>query len=124
MLDFGFSGTNPGDYAHLDITGDAVFAGGFAMELLGGFTLADGQEFNIFNFNSATGDFTSFSLNGATCTAGGVDSWSCGNWVITEQWNGANALDLKVSAVPEPATLGLFASALAALGLIRRRKAA
>ena len=124
VLDFGFSGTNPGDYAHLDITGDAVFAGGFAMELLGGFTLADGQEFNIFNFNSATGDFTSFRLNGATCTAGGVDSWSCGNWVITEQWNGANALDLKVSAVPEPATLGLFASALAALGLIRRRKAA
>ena len=26
VLDFGFSGTNPGDYAHLNITGSAVLA--------------------------------------------------------------------------------------------------
>ncbi|MEI6502238.1 MAG: PEP-CTERM sorting domain-containing protein, partial [Armatimonadota bacterium] len=130
VLDIGIAGTSLGDYGHLDISSAASLAGGLGLHLFGGFTLAEGQTFDLLNFASSTGDFTSLSLNGIACSSGGVDDWSCSNMngyidLKLSYAGSGSELDLVVGhQVPEPASLGLFATALAALGLIRRRKAA
>ena len=129
-LDIGIAGTSLGNYGHLDITGAASLAGGLGLHLLGSFTLAEGQTFDLLNFASSSGDFTSLSLNGIACTSAGVDDWSCSNMngyidLKLSYAGSGTELDLVVGhQVPEPAPLGLFTTALAALGLIRRRKTA
>ena len=125
VLDIQAGGTAAGDYGSLTATGAANFAGGLAFDLIDGFTLTAGDDFDIFNFASGTGDFSSFAFDGISCSAGGNDVWSCGAWTFTEVLQGGTQLWLDVSAeaVPEPAALGLFGSGLAALGLLRRRRA-
>ena len=66
VLDIQAAGTGTGEYGSLTSTGAATFAGGLAFDLVNGFTLATGNDFNIFNFASSTGDFSTFSLNGAS----------------------------------------------------------
>jgi hypothetical protein len=126
VLDIQAAGTGTGEYGSLTTTGTASFAGGLAFDLINGFTLAAGDAFDIFNYAAHTGDFSSFSLNGVACSAAGADAWSCGGWTFTEVFYGDPSLwlDVSATAAPEPATLGLFGSALAALSLLRRRRRA
>ena len=122
VLQIGIAGTNPTDYGSLAINGTAAFDGQLALLLMNSFTLASGETFNIASFASHTGSFSSFSLNGAACTASG-SVWSCGQWLFSQIWSGTSysvSVDAAPVDTPEPGTLGLFAAAVAGLGVLRR----
>jgi len=125
-LDFQLGGTLAGSYGSLSILGAATFAGVLALDRLAGFSLASGQSFNVASFASETGDFTAMTLDGAACSAVIADQWNCGGWIVTEGF-GTTQLTLSISGaaneVPEPAGLAVFATALAALGRLRRKPA-
>jgi PEP-CTERM motif len=65
---------------------------------------------------------TNLSYSGGMLT-GLLADGSALNLSVTEEARWGGALRLHDVAVPEPGTLGLFATALGALGLLRRRKA-
>jgi hypothetical protein len=124
-------------YGGLFVTGAAGLGGGLDFELASGFTLAKGDAFTLMNFASVTGNFSNLSLDGTACSTGGGNSWNCGGWAVSEVLTKTTlALDITggsssnagignsvgaATPVPEPATPGLFAIALAALGWVRRR---
>jgi hypothetical protein len=97
------------------------------LDTLGNFQFASGDSFDIMDFASYAGDFTSLLLNGVACSQGGVDAWSCGSLGVTEVFgNGGSRLSLvmSVSNVPEPASLAVLGAGIAAMGWLRRRNTA
>jgi hypothetical protein len=112
----------------LNMTGTATWAGGLALDAVGGFEFTAGETFDIATFAADPGDFSFFSVDGISCSAVTTAVWSCGGFDFTEMFT-ATSLDIGVtgsgggpSPAPEPASLTLFGSALAALGWLRRRR--
>jgi hypothetical protein len=112
-------------FGSLAISGTATFDGTLDLEQLLGFTLQDGQTFDLFSFASRSGGFSGLSVDGTPLSSLGTNEWAYGELTLTENWS-STAMSLSVAAVPEPSTLALAAAGMAgaAWGMVRRRKRA
>jgi hypothetical protein len=96
VLEFQLAGDAFGQYGALDVTKDATLDGELALDLIGGFRLANGDRFDLMTFGIDPGSFTGVSLGGVgfnldfNLTAGG--------------------LDVTVASIPEPSTWALMAT--------------
>ncbi|MBA2587296.1 MAG: PEP-CTERM sorting domain-containing protein [Alphaproteobacteria bacterium] len=132
------AGTNPAQVGRLNVGGVATLSGALDV-VTQSFTFAAGELFNIMNFASSIGDFTSFNLNGSACSAYIVaHSYTCSGLgsglYFQEQFaNGDTALNLFIAQmtvvepptdVPEPMTIGLFVAGIGGVVVIRRRRKA
>ena len=112
--------------ATLLIDGTATFDGFFGLELLG-LSLSGGEAFDLLTFDSYSGGFSGFSVDGIALTDDGPGRWTLGTLVFEEEWT-ATAFRMSVTStltpVPEPGTTGA-AVLLVGFGFtIRRRKIA
>jgi len=102
------SGSNA--YGSLLIDGVGTFAGGLDLDL-SGFTLAEGQTFDLFSFDGSTGGFSGLSVDGVALASAGNKQWTYGDLTLREVWTPTS---MSISAVPEPST---WALALAGIGV-------
>ena len=105
------------------IDGTATFDGLFGLEL-GGFTLAGGESIDLFTYDTYSGGFSGFSVDGVALTADGPGRWTLGSLLFEEEWS-ATAMRLTVTStltpVPEPGTTGA-AVLLVGFGFTIRRR--
>jgi len=104
---FELGGTS--SYDQLLVTGNLNFGGTLRLSLINGFTLSNGDSFNLFDFATSSG-----SLGYDLPTLGGGLSWDT-----------AQVIDSGIiSVVPEPSTYGLLVLAAAGLAchVVRRRR--
>jgi hypothetical protein len=123
-----FAGDVLGQHGALSVTKLTTLDGGLAIDLTGTFTLTTGERFDILTFGNLMGDFDSLTLDGATCMARPMDSWSCGGGVRLNEVIKATSLDLFVargsavfgpagsSPIPEPSTWAMLLLGFLGLG--------
>jgi hypothetical protein len=108
------------------IDGTATFDGLFGLEL-GGFTLAGGESIDLFTYDTYSGGFSGFSVDGVALTADGPGRWTLGSLLFEEEWS-ATAMRMTVTStltpVPEPGTTGAAVLLIGFGFTIRRRKIA
>ena len=120
------AGAATGQYGGLSVTGAVTLAGGLALDLTGGYALSKGDTFDLIDdYSSISGNFVGLAVNGASCAGLAANQWRCavgGGAVATiAAVTVASQLDLVVQDVPEPASFGMFAAALAGLAWMTPR---
>ena len=128
LLTINIGGTDPSLIGGLVINGTANLGGTLDLEFTNGFTPVIGESFTILTFTGFTGDFSLLTDGGSACTLSGTDTWVCDiggtDTVVSEIFTGGpnGSLAVEVDAVPEPASILLSLSGIAALGCLRRRR--
>lgn len=113
---FEIAGTALGaEYDHLTVNGVLTFGGELNISFLNGFTASAGQTFDLFDFTSATGTFTSINFTNASLGTGLV--WNTSNLYA----NGTISV-ASVTAVPEPESYALMMLGLGVVAMVRRQK--
>ena len=133
VLDLALGGTATGQYGALTFTSPTstvTLDGTLALDLVGGFTLASGDVFDILGgFSAFSGGFSGVSLDGAACSAKSADVWTCAGGFDLTMGLGANVLSFEVAsnggggggAVPEASTWAMLLAGFAGLGALGRR---
>ena len=112
---FEIAGTTLGsEYDHLTVNGVLTFGGELKVSFLNGFTASAGQTFDLFDFTSANGTFSSISFTSATLGAGLV--WDTSNLYT----NGT--ISVAALPVPEPENYALMMLGLGVIAMARRQK--
>lgn len=115
---FEIAGTTLGtQYDHLTVNGLLTFGGALNVVFLNGFTATAGQTFDLFDFTSVQGTFSSISLAGL----GTGLVWNTSNLYV----NGTISVDAVVVPVPEPENYALMMLGLSVIAsMVRRQKKA
>lgn len=102
------------EYDHVAVNGNLTFGGVLNVVFLNGFTASAGQTFDLFDFTSATGTFSTLNL----ATLGTGLAWNTANLYT----NGSLSV-IATTPVPEPENYALMMLGLGAIaGLVRRQK--
>jgi hypothetical protein len=124
VLDLDFASSTA--YGALTVTSLATLDGGVAIDLIDGFTLTTGENFDILNYQGGlSGEFDAVSLNGMACSKAPMDEWMCSGGVIVSLNDPAGTLGLYVvhgSPVPEPSTWAMVLSGFLGLGALALRR--
>ncbi len=121
-LEILLAGTGAGEYGHLTASGTMSLSGTLDVALLDSFTLVDGDRFDILDFASRSGDFSTVAFDGTGCTSLDTGGWKCGAHLTLFEDYTPTQLTLRAE-VPEPGTLAILAAGLTGLGVARRRRA-
>lgn len=101
-------------YDHVAVNGNLTFGGVLNVVFLNGFTASAGQTFDLFDFTSATGTFSTLNL----ATLGTGLAWNTANLYT----NGSLSV-ISITPVPEPENYALMMLGLGVIvGLVRRQK--
>jgi hypothetical protein len=121
VLDVLLAGTTAGAYSQLDAAGAASLDGALDITTQNFFSTAVGDVFTIMLFASSTGNFSTFELNGRSCSFSSY-VLTCPNGVFTEEFvAGDTMLNLVVDIagapiVPEPPTWAMLLIGFTGLG--------
>ncbi|QDT00692.1 hypothetical protein [Adhaeretor mobilis] len=116
-LDIELAGTASGEFDQLNIAGDVTLAGALDVSLIDGFALDPQQEFTILDIEGElTGQFDGLAEGARVGGSNGVDLF------ITYTAGNSNDVALFTTAIPEPTSMTLLASALFALLLGRKHR--
>ena len=99
MLDLDFASDVP--FGALPVTKLTTLDGGLAIDLIGGFTLATHDSFDILTFGSLMGGFDALTLDGVACEMRPMDDlWACAGGVRLKEVIDAASFDLVVTRGP------------------------
>jgi hypothetical protein len=122
QMEINGNGTRGVAYDGIDVTGPLTYGGNLQLTIASVFAPGD-YTFDLFQFGSKTGNFTSVTLSGAyngNFSRSG-ELWTLSNsgdsWTL-DQFSG----DLSLAAIPEPSTWAFLALAAGALFLARSRR--
>lgn len=101
-------------YDHTTVTGTLTFGGVLEIAFLDGFTASAGQTFDLFDFASASGTFSSISFTNATLGAGLA-------WDTTNLYTNGS-ISVAALPVPEPESYALMMLGLGVVAMARRQK--
>ena len=115
VIDIGGPNAGLDGYSQLHVDGTASLAGTLDLSLINGFTPYNGEQFVILTSTGLSGMFTPGT------------GWQEGNVTFTVAYSPTGfpndvVLDAQVSAIPEPASLFLFAVGIAGIGVYTARR--
>jgi hypothetical protein len=140
LLEILLGGTAGGTYCRLDVTGNAMLAGTLELNTVDGFTLANGDVFDLLETGEGLdNELTALDFNGRPCTAEGGQTYQCAFpsffdvftdvTVSPGELGGAGSEDLLLEVattapggVPEPDGLPLLGAGLAGIWWAARRQ--
>jgi autotransporter-associated beta strand protein len=116
------SGTRGVDYDAVDVGDILTYGGTLVFNFANEFTEANTYTFNLFDFGSSTGSFTSMSLAGFY---GGTFTGNAGIWDLTDgdnswSFNQGDGI-LTFTVIPEP-NVAMVAGSLVLMAMLRRRR--
>lgn len=113
----GLGGVAGTDFDFIQVGGTLTYGGALSITGYNGFDLTQAGSYDLFDFTSASGDFSSVNVNGVALSLAG-STWSSTNGMYSfDESSGI----LSVSLVPEPATYAMLLGGLGILGMLRRK---
>jgi len=113
----GNGGVGGTDFDYINVSGVLTYGGALTIASYAGFDLTKAGTYDLFDFTSKSGDFSSVTIDSVSLTRSG-NIWSDTSSAYSfDETSGI----LSVIAVPEPSTYAMLFSGLGLFGLLRRK---